>query len=107
MSYSQEKSVNLNIKNLTIFSEKTDTGHSVFIAEDFLGIAVPKDLDIGRVADLFLHRCGCPEHVTPYDHVDLLAKACKISGLFACSISSSNYRDIPLPVEESVTCCAG
>ena len=56
MTYSEEKSVDFNIKDLAILSLKTSSRNGKSVAEDFAGIAVPKDFDILRIEYFFLHR---------------------------------------------------
>ena len=107
VSNPEEKAVDLDIKNLTIFPENADSGHTGLVAEDFLGIAIPENFDVRCGSDALLHRLGCPEDIPAYYHIDFGAEVCQIGGLLAGSVPASDHCNDFLPVEESVAGGAG
>ena len=102
MPDAEEKSVDCNIKNLTIFSHKTRSGNSRLVPENFLRIAIPQYLYIMGVQNTLLHGLRRTENITAHNHIDLAAKPGKICRLLACRIAAANHGNNLLPIEESV-----
>ena len=63
MAYGKEESVNGDIEDFPILSDKAGTCHTGKITDDFLSVAIPQNLDIGSIHDLVLHGLGSSQDV--------------------------------------------
>src|SRR5574344_79919 len=100
----QEESVDLYIKNLTIFSKQSHAGNSGCVSKYLLSVAIPQNFDIRSIFNFLLHCYGCPEDIPADNHIYLMAKIGKICRFFTCSISSTNHSNILFAIEKAIAC---
>ena len=107
MADAEEEPVHLDIKNLAILADQAHAGHPILIAQDFLGVAIPEDFNVGRSENPLLHGLGSPENIATDNHIYLVAEAGQIGGFFTGGIAAAHHRHILAAIEKAVAGGAG